>query len=167
MKNTISRRDVIYSGSVLSVAALTGCSGSENNEDAENQKTGNNTNGDMQSPENTPSNTLSTLTTADNPQPPEARFVVAEDGSADYETLGDAFRVAESGDVIELKKGSYEIQPNPEEDGNSIILTGAGRDQTTVTITSDKDYLYVFTLRTQQRGQPEPVKSSRCLGKLA
>jgi len=26
---------------------------------------------------------------------------------------------------------------------------------------------YVFTLRTQQRGQPEPVKSSRCLGKLA
>jgi len=26
---------------------------------------------------------------------------------------------------------------------------------------------YVFTLRTQQRGQPGPVKSSRCLGKLA
>lgn len=153
MKHIISRRDLLYSGGVLSVGALAGCSGLENGEETENQENRDDNNDNIQSPEspettesqespeNIPSNTLSPLTTADNPQPPEPRFVVAEDGSADYETLEDAFRVAESGDVIELKRGSYEIEPNPEEDGNSIILTGAGRDQTTVTITSDKDRL--------------------------
>jgi len=163
-KQFISRRGLIRSGSVLAVGALTGCSSLEDDGDAEapenrdgdgNGESDDN-NGDaedVQSPDSTetgdeqqstetaPSNTLSTLTTAENPQPPDSRFVVAADGSADYETLEDAFRVAESGDVIELKEGSYQIEPNPEEDENSIILTGAGRDQTTVTITSDKDRL--------------------------
>lgn len=42
-------------------------------------------------------------------EPPEPRFVVAEDGSGDYETLEDAQRVASDEDVIGLREGEYSI----------------------------------------------------------
>ena len=43
------------------------------------------------------------------PPLPQPDFVVAQDGSTDYETIGDALDEAEAGDVILVKPGVYEF----------------------------------------------------------
>jgi|GEM_PF-3085909 len=68
----------------------------------------------------------------DPPEQPDPDWVVAADGSGDYDTVDDAIRIAKDGDVIELKAGTYEITSEGE-----VQFVGAGRSQTTVTVTAD------------------------------
>lgn len=68
----------------------------------------------------------------DVPEQPEPNWVVAADGSGDYESLDDAIRIAKDGEVIELKAGTYEIASE-----GQLQFVGAGRSETTVTVTED------------------------------
>lgn len=54
---------------------------------------------------------------------PEVRFVVAEDGSGDYESLSDAHRVAAEGDAIGIRSGTYSLKLEKE-----LTLVGLEED---------------------------------------
>jgi hypothetical protein len=77
-----------------------------------------------------------TATTTSEPEPPEPRLVVDEAGTGDYETLQEAYRVAESGDTIAIRSGSYEVAFGGDDldIDKSVTLVGAGRTETTVAI---------------------------------
>jgi len=66
------------------------------------------------------------------PESPDPDWTVANDGSGDYESVGEAIRVAQEGDVIEIAAGTYDI---PSE-GN-LQFVGTGRSETTVRVTTD------------------------------
>lgn len=78
--------------------------------------------------------------TETEPQPPNARFTVNNDGSGDYESLQEAYDVATDGDVIEIAGGTYSYQPDVSvEDGEydeelSKILTFIGQSSSETTI---------------------------------
>jgi hypothetical protein len=63
---------------------------------------------------------------------PEPDFIVAPDGSTDYETIGDALDEAEDGDVILVRPGTYEEEVEFESDQQNIALLGSGPDKTTI-----------------------------------
>lgn len=74
----------------------------------------------------------SKATVAGRPDIPEPDFIVAADGSTDYETIGDALDEAEDGDVILVKPGTYEEEVEFESDQQDITLLGSGADKTTI-----------------------------------
>jgi hypothetical protein len=75
---------------------------------------------------------------------PEPDFIVAQDGSTDYEEIGEALDEAEDGDVILVRPGTYEEEVEFESDQQNITLLGSGPDKTIVD--ADGDYAAV-TLR--------------------
>jgi len=86
----------------------------------------------------------SKATVSGQPTLPEPDFVVARDGSADYETIGDALDDAEDGSVILVKPGTYEEEVEFQDDQKNITLLGSGPDKTI--IDADGEYSAV-TLR--------------------
>jgi len=86
----------------------------------------------------------SKATVAGRPAMPEPDFVVARDGSTDYETIGDAIDEAEDGDVILVKPGTYEEEVEFDSEQKNISLIGSGPDKTV--IDADGEYATV-TLR--------------------
>jgi hypothetical protein len=86
----------------------------------------------------------SKATVAGRPDMPEPDFIVAADGSTDYEEIGDALADAEDGDVILVKPGTYEEEVEFDSDLSDITLIGSGPDQTI--IDADGEYAAV-TLR--------------------
>lgn len=77
-----------------------------------------------------------TTTTASGPTAPEPRFVVDQNGDGDYESLQDAYRVAQNGDTIGINAGSYSVtlEGGDLDIKKSLTLVGAGRNETTVEI---------------------------------
>jgi hypothetical protein len=63
---------------------------------------------------------------------PKADYVVAQDGSTDYETIGDALDEAEDGQVILVKPGTYEEEVEFDSDLNNVTLIGSGPDKTII-----------------------------------
>lgn len=88
--------------------------------------------------EQTDDNPTPDPTPTETPEPtaPEPRFVVDESGNEDYETLQEAYRVAQNGDVIGIQSGSYEVTFGGDDLDieKSLTLVGAGREETTVAI---------------------------------
>ena len=78
----------------------------------------------------------STPTATPEPTAPEPRFVVDDSGGGDYETLQEAYRVAQDGDVIGIESGTYEVTfgGGDLDIEKSLTLVGAGREKTTVAI---------------------------------
>lgn len=71
------------------------------------------------------------------PDQPDPDWVVAGDGSGDYESLGDAIRIAKEGETIGLKAGTYEITDNGQTKDKELQFVGAGRSATTLNVTTD------------------------------
>jgi len=72
----------------------------------------------------------------DLPERPEPDWVVAADGSGDYESLGDAIRVAKSGETIALRAGTYEITSDEQTD-DGLQFVGAGRSETSLRVETE------------------------------
>lgn len=98
----------------------------------------------------------SKATVAGRPGLPKADFVVAQDGSTDYEAIGDALDEASSGDVILVKPGIYEEEVEFDADLKHVTLIGSGPDKTiidadgeysAVTLRGNDHRLSGFTLR--------------------
>jgi len=79
-----------------------------------------------------------TVAVAGRPALPEADLVVAQDGSTDYETVGDALGDAEEGDVILIKPGIYKEEVEIDEDAGPFTLVG--EDPATTVIDADGEY---------------------------
>jgi hypothetical protein len=62
--------------------------------------------------------------TIGRPALPKPDFVVAQDGSTDYESIGDALDEAEAGDVILIKPGVYQEEVEIDEDAGPFTLVG-------------------------------------------
>jgi hypothetical protein len=75
---------------------------------------------------------------ASRPPLPEADFVVAQDGSTDYEEIGDALDDAEAGDVILVKPGVYKEDIEIDEDAGPFTIVG--EDPATTVIDADGEY---------------------------
>lgn len=85
---------------------------------------------------------------------PEHDIIVAEDGSGDYEEIGDALAAADEGDIIFVRAGIYYEDIEIETD--RVKLIGAGPDRTVidaddeyavVSIDADRCRVEGFTLR--------------------
>ena len=72
------------------------------------------------------------------PEPPAADITVAEDGSGDYETIGEALDEASEDDVILIKPGVYEEEVEIDEDAGPFTLVG--EDPATTVIDADGEY---------------------------
>jgi pectin methylesterase-like acyl-CoA thioesterase len=79
-----------------------------------------------------------TVAVTGRPALPEADLVVAEDGSTDYETIGDALDDAEEGNVILIKPGLYQEEIEIDEDAGPFTLVG--EDPATTVIDADGEY---------------------------
>ena len=89
-------------------------------------------------------------------QPVKADITVADDGSGDYESIGDAIDEAKDGDVILVKAGTYEEEVEVGEDAGSLTLIGEGPGKTildadgeyaALTLKSDGCRVSGFTLK--------------------
>ena len=76
--------------------------------------------------------------TIGRPALPKPDFVVAQDGSTDYETIGDALEDAEAGDVILVKPGVYEEAVEIERDEGPFTIVG--EDPATTVLDADSEY---------------------------
>jgi hypothetical protein len=76
--------------------------------------------------------------TIGRPPLPKPDFVVAQDGSTDYETIGDALDEAEAGAVILVKPGVY--QETIEIEADEGPLTIVGQDPATTILDADGEY---------------------------
>ena len=79
--------------------------------------------------------------TTSRPPLPQPDFVVAQDGSTDYETIGDALDDAEAGNVILVKPGLYEETIEIEEDEGPFTIVG--EDPATTVLDADGEYAAV------------------------
>ncbi len=79
-----------------------------------------------------------TVVVTGRPAMPEADLVVAEDGSTDYETIGDALDDAEAGNVILIKPGVYKEDIEIDEDAGPFTLIG--EDPATTVLDADGAY---------------------------
>lgn len=80
----------------------------------------------------------SKATVAALPELPKADITVADDGSGDYETIGDALDDAEANDVILIKPGVYKENIEIDEDAGPFTLVG--EDPATTVIDADGEY---------------------------
>jgi len=76
--------------------------------------------------------------TASRPPLPQPDFVVAQDGSTDYEEIGEALDEAEPGDVILVKPGIYKEEVEIDEDEGPFTLIG--EDPATTVLDADGEY---------------------------
>jgi len=74
----------------------------------------------------------SKATVAGRPPLPKADFVVAQDGSTDYEEIGEALDEAQAGDVILIKPGIYEEDIEIDEDAGPFTLVGENPARTVI-----------------------------------
>jgi hypothetical protein len=150
-----TRRKVIRTLGVVSAASLAGCASDESSDESSG--------GEPDTQETTVEPTATDTTTAQQTQaeeserssPPEARFVVAKDGSGDYETVEAAKRVAEPNDVIKIKSGEYELTIEQQDDPDykikkPLTLVGDGRNATTVAIDNGETSDGSITLNDDQ-----------------
>jgi hypothetical protein len=72
------------------------------------------------------------------PELPKADITVADDGSGDYETIGDALDEASEDDVILIKPGVYKEDIEIDEDAGPFTLVG--EDPATTVIDADGEY---------------------------
>jgi pectin methylesterase-like acyl-CoA thioesterase len=72
------------------------------------------------------------------PELPAADITVAEDGSGDYETIGEALDEASEDDVILIKPGVYKEEIEIDEDAGPFTLVG--EDPATTVIDADGEY---------------------------
>jgi hypothetical protein len=84
--------------------------------------------------------------TVGRPPLPKPDFVVAQDGSTDYETIGDALDEAEAGDVILVKPGVYQEIIEIEADEGPFTIVGV--DPATTVIDADGEYAAI-TLKSE------------------
>jgi len=83
--------------------------------------------------------------TVGRPALPQPDFVVAQDGSTDYQAIGDALDEAQAGDVILIRPGLYEETIEIEEDEGPFTLVG--EDPATTVLDADSEYAAI-TLRS-------------------
>ncbi|UIO99468.1 hypothetical protein Hbl1158_13195 [Halobaculum sp. CBA1158] len=126
------RRRVLEYGGAAGIGLLTGCAGLRSqlaDERREPTPAETERRDDTPTPDPTP-------TATPEPTAPEPRFVVDDSGDGDYETLQEAYRVAQDGDVIGIESGSYEVTFGGDDLDieKSLTLVGAGREETTVAI---------------------------------
>jgi len=76
--------------------------------------------------------------TIGRPPLPQPDFVVAQDGSTDYEAISDALDEAEAGDVILVKPGVYEETIEIDEDEGPFTMVG--EDPATTVIDAAGEY---------------------------
>ena len=79
--------------------------------------------------------------TASRPPLPKADLVVAQDGSTDYEEIGEAIDDAEAGDVILVKPGIYKETIEIEEDEGPFTIVG--ENPATTVLDADSEYAAV------------------------
>ncbi|WP_436909156.1 hypothetical protein [Halosimplex marinum] len=152
--NERSRRRFLRASGLLGAAGLAGCTGVLEETTATPPDVGEASDVEPLVPTESPTPTASptpeetaTETASPTPEPPseptppEPDFVVAADGSGDYDTVEKAKRVARAGAVIELKDGSYTWPLDQSESDLTVAkpleFVGAGRDSTTLTVDSD------------------------------
>jgi len=87
--------------------------------------------------------------TVGRPPLPKPDFTVAQDGSTDYETIGDALDEAEAGDVILVRPGIYQEVIEIEEDEGPFTIIG--QDPATTIIDADGEYATVTLKSTGNR----------------
>jgi hypothetical protein len=75
---------------------------------------------------------------ADRPALPAADITVADDGSGDYETIGEALDEASEDDVILIRPGIYKEEIEIDEDAGPFTLVG--EDPATTVIDADGEY---------------------------
>ena len=90
------------------------------------------------------------------PALPKPDFVVAQDGSTDYETIGDALDDAEAGAVILVKPGVYEEAVEIDKDEGPFTIVGedpattvldAGGEYAAITFKSDGNRVSGLTIK--------------------
>lgn len=152
-KNDPSRRRFLQASGLLGAVGLAGCTDAFERTTATPPAAGGTSEVEPLVPTDSPTPTASpepkeattetdspTPEPSSKPTPPDADFVVAADGSGDYDTVEKAKRVVKKGAVIELKEGSYTWSLDHSESGLEIgkplEFVGAGRDSTTLTIDS-------------------------------
>jgi hypothetical protein len=74
----------------------------------------------------------SKATVAGRPDMPKPDFIVAADGSTDYEEIGEALDEAQAGDVILIKPGIYEEAIEIDEDAGPFTLIGENPARTVI-----------------------------------
>jgi hypothetical protein len=79
--------------------------------------------------------------TIGRPALPQPDFVVAQDGSTDYQAIGDALDEAQAGDVILIKPGLYE--ETIEIEGDEGPFTIVGEDPATTVLDAGGEYAAV------------------------
>jgi hypothetical protein len=80
----------------------------------------------------------SRTTIAHRPEPPKPDLVVAQDGSTDYETIGDALDDAEAGNVILVKPGVYKEAIEIAKDEGPFTIVG--ENPATTIVDADSEY---------------------------
>ena len=94
--------------------------------------------------------------TIGRPPLPQPDFVVAQDGSTDYEAISDALDEAEAGDVILVKPGVYEEAIEIEADEGPFTIVGedpattvldAAGEYAAVTLKSDGNRVSGMTIK--------------------
>jgi hypothetical protein len=94
--------------------------------------------------------------TIGRPALPKPDFVVTQDGSTDYETIGEALDDAEAGDVILVKPGVYEEVIEIEVDEGPFTIVGenpattvidAGGEYAAITLKSDGNRVSGLTIK--------------------
>ena len=129
----MDRRNYIKTVSLTGVAVLAGCIGEDNQEPSagsDSTDQGGESDSDSDTADETDDEDF-----VEYKEPPEATYTVAQDGSADYEELDDAYRIAEEGDVIGVSSGEYVLT----EPVSSVSFVGDGKDETTITVTGSSN----------------------------
>jgi len=127
---TTHRRRFLRLCGVAGISAIAGCSDSSTDDEMSTSDQSLNTTQEQSTP---------TQTAEPGPEVPEPRFIVAADGSGDYELLQEAYDVAQDGDVIQVKDGKYDVTLNTGDlDLNkSVDFVGSSREASTITVEGD------------------------------
>ena len=131
----MNRRRLLATLSVGSVGVVSGCAGIL----SDNSKTSSDNEDKSSEPETEQLESAEEEKT-DSDYSPEPRYVVAEDGSGDYETVSEAVQVAQDGDVIGLKPGEYQWNATIKENKNTFNefdaeLTFVGKESSSTVLT--------------------------------
>ena len=104
----------------------------------------------------------SKATVTGRPALPKADLIVAQDGSTDYEEIGEALDDAEEGDVILIKPGVYKEEVEIDEDAGPFTLVG--ENPATTVIDADGEYSAVTLKSNGNRLQGLTIKGGESHG---
>lgn len=129
----MNRRQFLRRGSPAILAITAGCSSSTDSENTTPPESS------SRSPTSTPTKgptetENATPTTTKDATPPEPDYVVASDGSGDYEKLTKALEIVQDGDVLAVKSGDYTYNPKGSESGFDTKITLVGTDPESTTL---------------------------------